>query len=110
MTQFPTIMYKVPGPHKKPRGGTYATRGAADEIEFKELAALGWHASYEEAVAAKSADKIVAAAEAFEDAIDEVSEPTRDELEQKAKELGLKFNHRTSNKKLAERIAEALEA
>lgn len=106
---FPTIMYRVPGPHKKPRGGTYAYRGAADQAEFDALAAKGWFPSYEEAAAGKTANKIIEAAEAFEDAVDEVSAPTRDELEAKAKELGVSFNARTSDKKLAERIAEALE-
>ena len=109
MTDFPTIMYRVPGPHRKPRGGFYAYKGAADKAEFDALLKKGWFPSYEEAVAGKIAGKIIEAAEAFEDAIDEVSAPTRDELESKAKELGVSFNSRTSDKKLAERIAEALE-
>lgn len=101
---FPTIMYRVPGPHKKPRGGTYAYRGAADQEEFDALISKGWFPSYEEAAAGKTARKVV------EEPIDDVSAPTRDELEAKAKELGVSFNTRTSDKKLAERIAEALEA
>ena len=109
MSSFPTILYKTPGPHKKPRGGTYKTTGAADKAEFDELLKKGWFPSYEEAAAGKIAGKIIEAAEAFEDAVDEVSAPTRDELETKAKELGVSFNARTSDKKLAERIAEALE-
>lgn len=100
---FPTIMYRVPGPHKKPRGGTYAYRGAADQEEFDALISKGWFPSYEEAAAGKAARKVV------EEPIDDVSGPTRDELETKAKELGVSFNARTSDKKLAERIAEALE-
>ena len=109
MTDFPTILYKTPGPHKKPRGGTYKTTGAVDKAEFDELLKKGWFPSYEEAAAGKIAGKIIEAAEAFEDAVDEVSAPTRDELETKAKELGVSFNARTSDKKLAERIAAALE-
>jgi hypothetical protein len=109
MTDFPTIVYRTPGPHKKPRGKTYAYRSAADQEAFDALIAKGWSASYEEAVAGKRADAIIAKAEAFEDAIDDVSEPTRDELEAKAKELNVSFNARTSDKKLAERIAEKLE-
>ena len=109
MTDFPTILYKTPGPHKKPRGGTYAYRGAADKAEFDALLKKGWFPSYEEAAAGKTAKKIIEAAEAFDDAVDEVSDPTRDELETKAKELGVSFNSRTSDKKLAERIATALE-
>ena len=109
MSNFPTIMYRVPGPHKKPRGGTYRTTGAADKAEFDALLKKGWFPSYEEAAAGKIANEIIKAAEDFEDAVDEVSDPTRDELETKAKELGVSFNSRTSDKKLAERIATALE-
>lgn len=109
MSKFPTIVYRTPGPHKKPRGGSYAYRAAADKDAFDALIAKGWFPSYEEAAAGKAAGKIIEAAEAFEDAIDDVSAPTRDELEAKAKELGVSFNARTSDKKLAERIAEALE-
>ena len=109
MTDFPTIVYRTPGPHKKSRGGTYAYKGAADQAEFDTLIAKGWSASYEDALARKSAAKVIDAAEAFDDAIDEVSGPTREELESKAKELGVSFNSRTSDKKLAERIATALE-
>lgn len=109
MSSFPTILYRTPGPHKKPRGGTYAYRGAANQEEFDALIAKGWFPSYEEAAAGKRAAEIIQAAEDLEDALDEVSPPTRDELESKAKELGVSFNSRTSDKKLAERIAEALE-
>ena len=106
MTDFPTILYRTPGPHKKPRGGTYAYCGAADQAEFDALITKGWFPSYEEAAAGKAN----VAAKVIEDPVDEVSGPTREELESKAKELGLSFNARTSDKKLEERIAEALEA
>ena len=109
MTDFPTILYRTPGPYRKPGGETYDTEGAADQEAFDALTAKGWHPSYEAAIGSKSAKKIIASAEAFEDAIDEVSAPTRDELESKAKDLGVSFNARTSDKKLAERIAEKLE-
>jgi hypothetical protein len=99
MTDFPTIVYRTPGPHKKPRGESYAYRAAADKEAFDALIAKGWFATYEEAQGGK----------AVEAPIDEVSGPTREELETKAKELGVSFNARTSDKKLAERIAEALE-
>jgi hypothetical protein len=101
MTDFPTIMYRTPGPHPKPRGGTYAYKGAADQAEFDMLLGRGWFPSYEDAVAGK----IVAAVSE----IDTVLPATRDELEAKAKELGVSFNARTSDKTIAERIASALE-
>jgi hypothetical protein len=103
MTDFPTILYKTPGPHKKPRGGTYKTTGASDKEEFDALLKQGWFPSYEEAVAGKVASKPV------DEAADDAKPYSREELEEQAKELGVSFNARTSDKKLAERIIEALE-
>lgn len=104
MTDFPTIMYRVPGPHKKPRGGTYAYHGADDQEAFDALLAKGWFPSYEEAAAGKVAGKPV------DDTADDNKPYSREELEAQAKELGVSFNARTSDKKLAERIIEAIEA
>ena len=104
MTDFPTIMYRTPGPHKKPRGGTYKTIGAADKAEFDALLKQGWFPSYEEAAAGKRAGKPV------DETADDNKPYSREELEAQAKELGVSFNARTSDKKLAERIIEAIEA
>lgn len=104
MTDFPTILYRILGPHKKPRGLTYAYAGASDQEQFDALIAKGWSPSYEDA-AAKLDNK--PKAKAVE--IDEVSSPTRDELELKAKELGVSFNARTSDITLSDRITAALE-
>jgi hypothetical protein len=111
MTDFPTILYRVPGPHKKPRGKSYAFKGAADKDAFDALIAKGWSASYEEAVIASQPLKPKAKeVEKAEEPVDEVSAPTREELEAKAKELGVSFNARTSDITLADRITSALEA
>lgn len=104
MTDFPTIVYRTPGPHKKPRGKTYAYRGAADKAAFDALIAKGWSASYEEAVSKLDKKPKAKAVE-----IDEVSGPTREEMEIKAKELGVSFNARTSDITLSDRITAALE-
>jgi hypothetical protein len=101
VTDFPTIVYRTPGPHKKPRGLSYGYRNAADKEAFDALIAKGWSASYEDAVGQKPKTKAVE--------IDEVSGPTREELEIKAKELGVSFNVRTSDITLSERITSALE-
>jgi len=107
---FPAPLYRTPGPYRKGRGlKTYRVAGAKDQAQYDAMIARGWFPSYEEAVAGKLADAIIEAAEAFDEALDEVSGPTREELEQKAEELGVSFNKRTSDKKLAERIAAALE-
>jgi hypothetical protein len=110
MTDFPTILYRTPGPFKKPRGGTYATIGCEDKEAFDALIAKGWSASYEEALIASQPLKPKAKeVEKAEEPIDEVSAPTREELEAKAEELNVSYDGRTSDKKLAERIAKALE-
>lgn len=104
MTDFPTIVYLTPGPYKKPRGKTYAYRSAADQEAFDALIAKGWSASYEDAVSKLDKKPKAKAVE-----IDEVSGPSREELESKAKELGVSFNSRTSDITLSDRITSALE-
>jgi len=106
VTEFPCLLYKTPGPHRKPGGLTYAYVGCADAQDYERLVAQGWRVSLSDALAGKG---VISAAEAFEDAVDNVSPATRDELEQKAKELGVSFNSRTSNETLAKRIAEAID-
>ena len=109
--KFPAPLYRIPGPYRKGRGmKTYAVSGAEDKAQYKAMLAKGWFPSYEEAVAGKVAVEVVKAAEAFEEAVDDLSDPTRDELEQLANELDIPFNKRTSDRKLAERIAAALES
>ena len=108
MTDFPTILYRTPGPHKKPRGKTYAFISAADQEAFDALIAKGWSASYEEAVSKLDKKPKAKAVEKAAE-IDEVSAPTREELEAKAKELGVSFNARTSDITLSDRITAALE-
>jgi hypothetical protein len=99
--RFPVHVYRVPGRFKKPGGGSYDYTQAVSQEHFDTLLTRGWFPSYAEAKIGK-----IEAPEV----IDEVSPPTREELEDKARELGVSFNARTSDKKLAERIAEALEA
>ena len=137
MSTFPTMLYKSPGPHKKPSGGTYAYIGAKTQEEFDEKLAAGWFASSVEAIIAagdkattpkKIADwriKLQAkkikkrkpskpvglkqAAPAPEpEPIDEDTAPTREELEAKATELGIRFDGRTKDKKLGQLIQDRL--
>lgn len=99
MIEFPTIVYRVPGPYKAPggKGRTYDYHGAQDQAEFDKLANEGW---FETIAAAQDAQAQAAAIEA--------SAPSRVEMEQKATELGVKFDGRTTDKKLLERIEQAL--
>lgn len=86
-----TILYRCPGKHQRP-GGTYDWIGANSEEEAEELVKQGWFPTLPEAIEGISA-----------------AMPTREELAQKATELGIEFDGRTSDKKLAQRIEEALQ-
>jgi hypothetical protein len=91
---FPTLMYRVPGARKGPSGTTYDYIGVQDQGQYDERLGQGWHPSLEAALG--------------HEAIDETSPPTRDELEAKAKELGVRFNKRTSDAVLLQRIEDAI--
>lgn len=89
---FPTLVYRDKGPHYR-IGGTYDYRAVPDQAAFDAALADGWRATLGEIVDGKPADD---------------APPTREELEAKATELGLKFDGRTNDKKLSAMIAEAL--
>lgn len=92
---FPTIVYKCPGDHHR-AGGTYSYRGAEDVEALSALVAEGWFLTLPEAIEGKAAET------------DDNSAPTRKELEAKAAELGIKFDGRTTDKSLGEKIELAI--
>ena len=92
---MPTMLYKCPGPHDI-HGGRF-DYVIVDESEIATAQADGWHLTTTEAKAASEKPADVPADDA---------PPTREELEQKARELGIKFDGRTGDKKLAALIAE----
>lgn len=98
----PTMVLKYPGKHPMQDGSYDYT--IVDELDVEAALAKGWHRTKEEA--RQAFEK--AQPPAVSPAADSVSDapPTRDELEQKAKELSIKFDGRTSDKKLAALIAE----
>jgi len=99
--KFPTFVYKSPGiyPSTKP-GKTYDYIVVEDENAYKQKLSEGWFASSEDAINGKAADPI-------EDTPDDAP-PTRAELEAMAKELGIKFDRRTGDKKLMALIDQEL--
>lgn len=107
MDQFPQMLYVHPG-REQIHGSTFDTRivGSAEELEAAK--AEGWSVGTDEAKAAFAAKQAAKSAPA-EPASDAVTPPTREELEQKAGELGIKFDGRTSDKKLSDLIAATLE-
>jgi hypothetical protein len=90
---FPRMLYRS-GTAIVLESGKYDFR-IVTEDEYKQAIAEGWHLDQYAAKAA--AEKPI-----------QFPEPTRDEMEQKAKELGLKFDGRTGDKKLIAMIEEAL--
>lgn len=86
------MIFRCPGP-KEWEGILYDSR-LIDGDEIPQ----GWHETIWDAqkAATHPAD------------INDSGEVTREEMEQKAKELGLKFDGRTSNRKLLSLIEEAL--
>jgi len=122
MDRFPQMLFCFPaaaiaGALAEPlQDGTYGIRTVASEEEHAAALAQGWHESTADARAAH-ADQIAAALAATagsvntgaDDQVDETSPPTRAELEAKATELEIKFTAKTSDKKLADQIAAALE-
>lgn len=107
LMDFPTIFYRSPGPNQG-NGHTWDSIGVPDAASAVDLLAKGWVATYAELVEPKIESKATEP-EPEQIASDDLP-PTREEIEAKATELGLKFDGRTSDAKLLERIDEALKA
>jgi hypothetical protein len=108
LADFPTLVYRCPGPNWGPPSTTYQSLGVADEAAFDKALADGWHASLIEAVEAflnPAPARVAIVSEPIDNA-----PPTRDEMLAKAAEIGLAADKRWSDKTLANKIIEALEA
>jgi len=98
-----TMLYKSPGPHEIHGGHfDYIIVDADQEGAIEAAKAEGWFETTTEAKEAGDAVKAKREAELN-------APPTRAELETKANELGIKFNDKTSDKKLADLIAATVE-
>lgn len=96
--EFPTVVYRTPGNHHR-AGGTYDYRGAGDQSQLEALIAQGWFLTLPEAISGVTNAVSVP---------NEDDQPTREELEAKAKELGINFDGRTTDKSLSEKIEHVL--
>lgn len=106
MNDFPRMVYKHGGPEEI-HGGRFSTHIVRDEDALDVALAGGWHMTTPEAKAA--AEKPASINLASSTAIPyDSAPPTRAELEQKARELGIDFAPSIGDKKLAERIDVAL--
>ena len=99
MTEFPALVYKVPGKYVRPYG-TYDFTGVNDAEELQAKLKEGWFCSLAEAIDSENKEVITEE--------DDTAPPTRQELEEKATELGIKFDGRFSDKKIAQLIDETL--
>jgi len=99
MSDFPTIVYRSPGPHFGELGHTYESKGVADAAALTDALATGWHKTLPAACGLTVAPAAVPSDDAA---------PLRTELEAKAAELGLRFDGRTSDRKLSAMIEDAL--
>jgi hypothetical protein len=109
---FPSLIYKSPGGYRYPKSKlTYSVASVQDEHELAGRLAAGWFQTKEEAVGLVTAPvvEVVEVVEVAETPKAEDYEPSRAELEQKATEMGIKFDGRTSDKKLLKLITEGLQ-
>lgn len=98
--EFPTMVYRCPGEHHAHSGATYKYRPVTGKDELDDLLKSGWSLTLVEAVDAWKNPKVEKQIQ------EENSPPTREELESKAKELGIKFDGRTGDAKLLKLINE----
>jgi hypothetical protein len=104
--EFPSMVYKVPGKHVRPHG-TYDFAGVNNAEELQAKLKEGWFSSLSEAIELKKVEPVVKEAK-VEAKVDDIAPPTRLELEEKATELGIKFDGRFSDKKISQLIDETL--
>lgn len=116
--QFPTLVYKSPGPHKC-KGGSYGYRQVCDFDDLQRAIDDGFYPTKDIAMNppdcfswADYGYEQVDLENESEEVPEEVPEPdappTRDELEAKARELGISFNGNTKDATLITKIDEAL--
>lgn len=91
--EFPRLVFQDKGPNQR-AGGTYSYLSVEDESDFNAAIANGWFTSIPEAIESQKISD---------------AQPTRAELELKATELSIKFDGRTTDRKLNELITLALD-
>jgi hypothetical protein len=96
--EFPRSLFKSPG-DQWVGGGSFAIEHVEDLAQYKAAKAAGWLDSVPEALDAWRNGAVAAVADD--------APPTRAEMEQQAKTLGIKFDGRTTDSALLRKISEA---
>lgn len=116
MDRFPKMLFQYPG-REAFQDGLYSHCIVHDEDEHADALNDGWHEdppaarrAHEESLAHAAAETEAAAAARDAEELERLktAPPTRDEMETQATNLGLKFDGRTSDKKLLGLIEAAL--
>jgi len=94
---YPRTLYRI-----SLDSSTYPALLVHNETEHTAARAVGWRDSIPEAIADAESELDIAVE------TDDLSPPTREEMESKARQLGISFNKRTSDDKLLWRIEQAL--
>lgn len=102
--EFPRIVFKCPGDLPR-QGGTFKVLQVADDVSHADAVADGWFSSLPEAIESHDNPKPVVVVGVAPDVV--VEQESRESLESRAKEIGIKFDGRTSDAKLSRLIAEA---
>ena len=97
---YPRMVFNTPGDQVLPGGKSYGFKVVHSGEEADAAVASGWFPTVPEAVAGKLDEPV--AQEPVE------VPPTREELETKASELGIRFTKRTTDAELGETIAAKL--
>lgn len=103
MNDFPRMLFKCPGAEPM-HGGHFSTIIVGSQDAQEEALSAGWQLSTPEAVQAHAVKPVP---QPPAEVADDVP-PTRAELEQKAKSLGINFDGRISDKKLGALIQAAI--
>lgn len=108
--KYPQVLYRVPGNDLIVDREPIGVLIVHDDDEYAAAAAEGWKDHPIEARAAYVPPPAVEPVPAEPVIPPDDAPPTRDELERKAVELGIKVDGRWSDKRLGEAIAEKLKA
>lgn len=110
---FPSLVYRCPGPHWGPPGTTYEAAPVKDDTDLAAALSVGWFATLPEAVEAFLApspeSSLDGSTEPASETVDEAP-LTRESLEAKAREIGIKVDGRWSDKRLMTELTKALES